>query len=380
MPSPEILDFESLVAPIDGERPAGENLREDISPTSVYYQIKDARAGARAAERAAASMGEIDESIPGEWRTILSQAPTVIASRAKDLEISAWLIEALVRYHGYAGLRDGFRLVRELVDTYWDDIYPLPDEDGIETRVAPLTGLNGEDAEGTLIVPIALIKVTGDGDHGELSLWQYRQARDLSRLDDPEALAERVRDGALSLEAFQATVALTDPQLFVDVLADLDGAIEEFDAMTRALDERAGNDSPPSSNIRRALADAKETLVQITRDVIGHLTEDGDGGEAVEESAEGGGEVQPAARPGGPPGAITTRSEAFATLQRVAKFFQTTEPHSPIPSLLDQAVRWGNMPFAKLMSELIPDESAREHFSLVTGVRKLDDPYSSDDD
>ena len=33
------------------------------------------------------------------------------------------------------------------MEQFWDGIYPLPDEDGLATRVAPLTGLNGEDAD-----------------------------------------------------------------------------------------------------------------------------------------------------------------------------------------------------------------------------------------
>jgi len=67
MASPDILDFEVLLQPISDENPGGENLREDISPTSVYYQIKDARAAARAAERSANQAGEVEDGSASHW-------------------------------------------------------------------------------------------------------------------------------------------------------------------------------------------------------------------------------------------------------------------------------------------------------------------------
>ena len=51
MASPSTLDIEQLLAPIEGDKPAGVDLREDVSPTSDYYQVKDARSAVRAAER-----------------------------------------------------------------------------------------------------------------------------------------------------------------------------------------------------------------------------------------------------------------------------------------------------------------------------------------
>ena len=156
MPTADLLEFETLLKPISEEAPTGVNLREDISPDSLYYQVKDARAAARAAERAAAQSEDPSSAPTPDWGAVLDLAPTIVAGKSKDLEIVAWWIEALARTAGFAGMRDGFRLATELVRTYWDDIHPMPDEDGVATRVAPLTGLNGEDAEGTLIVPIGM--------------------------------------------------------------------------------------------------------------------------------------------------------------------------------------------------------------------------------
>ena len=44
-------ELEAILAPIPGDQPAGIDLREDSTPTSVYFRLRDARADARDAER-----------------------------------------------------------------------------------------------------------------------------------------------------------------------------------------------------------------------------------------------------------------------------------------------------------------------------------------
>src|SRR5947208_13126434 len=109
MPSPEVLDFATLLAPIPGDNPAGADLRADASPSSPYYAVKDARSAARAAERQLLLEGDENAS-PPDWRPVLQHGSKVLAERSKDLEVAAYMIEALVRLQGFPGLRDGFRL------------------------------------------------------------------------------------------------------------------------------------------------------------------------------------------------------------------------------------------------------------------------------
>src|SRR5262249_58287571 len=119
--------------------------------------IRDARRAASDAER---GQDKGDVTATPEWRPVRDRAIKALAEKSKDLEITAYLIEALVRMEGFAGLRDGFRLGGGLVERFWDGLYPSPDEEGLATRVAPLTGLNGDNAEGTLLNPIARIPIT----------------------------------------------------------------------------------------------------------------------------------------------------------------------------------------------------------------------------
>ncbi len=370
MASSEVLDFARLLEPIAGENPAGQPLRADFSGTSLYHQIKDARAAARSAERNFAyEDGEDGGQGPNaaDWKPILTLAPQVIAEEAKDLEVAAWLAEALVRQHGYAGLRDGFRLLRELVERFWDNIYPLPDEDGVNTRTAPLTGLNGDGADGVLVRPILTVPVTVDGTTRASSCADHEQAADLDRVEDPDKRAQRIERGAVTMQVFDQAVLETPIDVLANHLDDVTASLREFDQLCAVLNEKCGVDesghslAPPSSSIREALEKCSDLLQNLCR---GRLP-DASAESAADGAAADGGDRKSS-------GPIRNREAAFQSLLQVAEFFKRTEPHSPISYALEQAVRWGRMPLPDLLTELIPEEPARLQLFKLVGITRPD--------
>lgn len=372
MASSPIVDIEQLTAPIAGEKAVGEDPRADSSPTSPYYQIKDMRSRARKAERAF-EMGD-DEGDPPDWRPILDAAPEVLVNQAKDLEVTAYYCEAMAREHGFAGLRDGFQLIHQLIDKYGDEIYPLPDEDGEETRVAPLSGLNGEGGNGTLITPIGKIPLTGDTSHGEFGQSAYVQAQDLERAPD-DVKERRISQGAVSMETFLAAVSETSGDFFVNLMEDLEGARQAYAEMTAALDAKYGHSSPPSSQIRQLLDDCKQTVETVARDKLAAAAAVAEAEQAEEEaqaeaeSGDGQASEQPSSRPKMTVGSIENRDDAFREIIRIAQYFRKTEPHSPISYALEQIVRWGRLPLPHLLKELISDESSISQMFRLVGIR-----------
>jgi type VI secretion system protein ImpA len=362
MATPDILDFEALLSPLSDESPTGIDIRADDSPTSPFYAIKDARNEASRDERIAER--EEDDAFNAEraWRPVTELAPKILTEVSKDLEVVAWYIEALLRTDGFAGLRDGFRLAREISSTFWDDLYPRPDEEGLLTRVYPITRLNGEGGDGLLILPIRKSPITEGQSVGPFASWQFAQALELDQLE-PEKKEQRLESGATSREMFDSAIRETGLDFFRDLRDDISGAIEEFELLSTVLDEKCGVDSPPSANIREVLQYCQGVFNEITRDLVL---------DAVEESpeAESGGGGQ-GATAGGP--TLSNRDEAFQTLLQVSEYFRKAEPHSPISYALKQAVRWGRMPLPELMSELIPDETARGQLFRLTGIKSTDE-------
>lgn len=370
MASASEKDIGLLLAPISTESPAGVNLREVSSPSSPYYQLKDARGGARAAERRGDASDDAS-GLPQEWSTICKLAPRVLTEVSKDLEIAVWYVEALVRTEGLAGLSDGFRLLRGLVDEYWETMFSLEDEDGLVTRLAPLSGLNGLGGEGTLIQPLRRAPITdGDGGDAAYSAYHYQRAWEISQIADPAARA-RVEGREVTLDQFNKAVARTKTPFFLTLIDNVESCQKQWEALTTTLEARAGYDAPPSSNIRDLLATIRDTVGVISKDVVSrHQADAGATAEVSPEAAS----VPAVAESGGgafanPIGAIRNREDALKFVLKASDYFRSNEPHSPIADTLVEVVRRARMPFAELLAELVPDDTTFRQALTIAGIK-----------
>ncbi len=86
-----------LLKPFQGARPAGEDIRLDASPQSLYYRLRDARAEARAAERAADDDPALSAGDLSIWAGVRTLALDALTSCGKDIEVACWLTESWTR-------------------------------------------------------------------------------------------------------------------------------------------------------------------------------------------------------------------------------------------------------------------------------------------
>ena len=383
-----ILDIDRLIAPVSQDHPAGFDLKTEPSEVMLYRTIRSARSAARSAERRISTMEEAKDAIRPNWKPVLDLAVQILSEESKDLEIVCYLIEALVRAHGFAGLHDGFQLCRLLVDLYWDDLYPRPDVDGVATRIAPLMGLNGEGTEGTLIIPLLNIPLVSSASLGSFACSHHDQAIALGRIADPKAKARRVEQGAVSLKTFLEAVADTPNAFYVALDHHITGSLEEFQHLTDMLDRLCGDQAPHSSNIKNTLLHCREVVRSIAGDRIKLAASPVGGLNGFSPSLNG--SVLATFEAHGIPTAATadgrddselscppliglaqgipSREHALIMLEAIAAFFRQTEPHSPIPYTLEQAVRWGSMSLPELLAELIPDSNSRQHYFRMVGI------------
>jgi type VI secretion system protein ImpA len=373
-----IAEIDRLIAPISPENPAGCDARVDPTSNALYRAIRAARSAARSSERRL-STAERDSEVPrADWKPVLDQAVVLLGERTKDLEIACYLTEALVRLHGFAGLRLGFHVCRRYVELYWENLYPRPDEDGLATRVAPLMVLNGEGNEGTLIVPLLNVPLTDSSSVGRFACSHHDQAHALERVADPKTKARRVDQGSVGLSAFQQAVADTPTAFFVELEDDLLGSLDEFGRLTERLDARCGAAAPHSSKIKNVLNHCHEVITAIAGDRIRQArakSVEGKPAEAIPlvevpalvepPAVDRADHLVPHAEPGR---MISSRDHALILLESISEFFRQTEPHSPIAYSLNQTVRWGRMALPDLLAELIPDANARKHYCGMIGI------------
>ncbi len=115
---PDGFKLEALVAPIAGETAVGADIRQDYSAQSPYTRLRDARSEARDAEKLI-DAGNADAKDPVPlWRAVRDLAQKTLTETTKDLEVAAWLTEALIRSHGLAGLAAGAQLLSGLAESF----------------------------------------------------------------------------------------------------------------------------------------------------------------------------------------------------------------------------------------------------------------------
>lgn len=381
MPSPDVLDFAKLLAPIPGDKPTGIDLRTNAGPTSPYYQVKDARNAARAAERQ--MEGGLEDAPMPDWKAVVTHATKTLSTVSKDLEVAAYLIEALCRTNGFAGLRDGFKLTKGLVEQFWDNLYPVPDEEGIATKVAPLTGLNGDDSEGTLIAPINRIPMMDDPGLGRLNYSNYLQAAATEKIIDPKAKEKKIAAGALSMEIFQKGIDGTPASYFRNMFDDITATLDEFSQLGTLMDTKAGSAAPPTSSIRTTINNVLDAVNNVAKAKLAiTMPTAAPVEEKAEEAAKPGADGKPAAGGGGGKAAeeekgeklpnIRNRDDALNAILLLGNYFRRTEPSSLVPFALEQAVRWARMSLPELLVELIPDDGPRKALFKQVGIRALE--------
>jgi type VI secretion system protein ImpA len=353
MSTPEIFDFEQLLKPISDEHPCGQDVREDKSATSPYHgndAIKQRRVKAGEIERKHPNKEENqDENFYfrqslDEWKQIDKQARAILSSQSKDLQITSWLIEALVRLYGFAGLRDGFRLAAQLISRYWDGIYPTPDEDDPDNffKVQALANLNGvgQEADSPLVRAIWRVPLTEQTDRVNFPPLTYL---------DYQKQNESLKDSAAKESS---------SQFFANLRDDLKQCQEELAKLCQILDEKCGSGKFPSSHIRNALAECREAVRNLSNETELAGIDNEENIDIPDKPANTTSQ-----------GGLTSRENALQTLLQVANYFERTEPHSPLPSLLKQAVRWARMSYADWLNEVITNESVRSEIFKLTGIR-----------
>lgn len=382
--------LEQIGDPLPGDHPSGIDTRIDRS----FHRIRDARNEAsRIEKRAAEDLG--DPNKPQKeivtrsqsvafWKTVSDLGQQALAKQTKDLEIAAYVIEATLRTDGFSGLAQAFKVTRQMVENCWDTIFPMPDaEDGeeitqtaiFEERIWPISRLSGGDSTGLLIEPLSWIEITGGGDAGPYCYWQYRQALEFEGCSDSEKEIRRNR-GAVTLEMFEKAVHQTSDAEYQELIDSIISCQQEYDQLIETLTNKidaAGLDDPPrvsSSQLQDELRTCLATVRHITEGRFPDSPQaDPINGEVnqVENRSNVGTSSQSIDKE------LRTRQDAFDVLNKVATFFERTEPQSLIPAQLRKVIRLGKLSPAEFFSEILDNSDVRDQLFKIYGLEKKSD-------
>lgn len=358
------LVLEALLAPI-GENGCGE----DLSFSLLFDEIKEAR------------RADPDYLSQGDWATELKQAnwPEVIErttdalmTQSKDLMLASWLCEALAHRDHFPGLAFGLHLIARLSDHYWDSLFPDM-EDGPDQRLARFSWLDN-----TLTQVVDELPLTQEHNYGLLHYHESRWVENLG-LQNPEAMEQALQDGKINAEIFQRAVTHSSTDFLREQYGHVKQCIAQLDLLSETLEQLLGDDAP----VFREFHEHLEQCVQLIERLLSERGEpitseqdntNGDTSSNAELEQRAG--VASAVAPKGSAGALRTaplnREEAFELLSGVAQFFKQTEPHSPVPYLVERAIRWGRMPLEEWLRDVIHEEQVVDSIRETLGTQRRD--------
>ncbi len=262
------IDIDSLLAPIPGENPAGEDLR--YSP--IYDALKEARRADDQLER-----GEWQREIKtSEWDKVISIAGEALSKQSKDLQIAVWLVEALIRKEGFGGAGAGLRLLHGLLSNYWENMYPSMEDGDLDFRAAPLQLLNEKLSSSLKEVPLTDPSATPG-----FSWLKWQESRDVGAEADTvnrsggtdenkkKRREELIAEGKLAAEEFDSAVARTSKSFYETLSEELAESRETFKQLDQLVDEKFGSQGPRLSEFGEALEDCSRVVGRIFKEQKG---------------------------------------------------------------------------------------------------------------
>jgi len=332
-----------LLNPIAGENPSGQNLR--YAP--VYDKIKEAR---REDDDAAQGDWKIERKT-ADWPFVVKTAGETLATKSKDLQLAAWLTEALLKTQGIVGLRDGLDLLKGLIEGFWDTLHPEIEDGDVEMRSAPLDWVGGRLDRGVKDAPLT---------RGGLSWFVYKESRKVPTEEEAggssaksETREAAVADGKMTPEEFDKGVDGSPKAYYVQLAADFDSAMESLQALDALCEEKFQNSAPSFGPLRQTLEEVKQAvriLLQKKREKEPDEPVEGEEPGAEAESTSWAAEEEAPAAPARarkPGGALAAepvdRDDAIARVVSAAKFMRAENQHDPAPYLLLRGLRWGEL-------------------------------------
>jgi type VI secretion system ImpA family protein len=339
-----MIDAEALAIVLEGENPAGQNLEYDplyMEMDSLAVEVPDS------------FMGESKlEGRGPDWKK-LSKNCLELWGKTRDLRVAVYLVIAeTLGGGGLEGLAAGLKLPVFLVKELWDSFYPKldPDDDN-----DPLERLN---------VLAMISPQTGAVNDPIMFIPRFREIRLVPSLN------YTLRDLLISLNEIEVNdnrfidSRLLRAELMNVAVTEIEGQSalvkEARDLITELGNEMDGKMAGSYSVDMSTLTHELDRMASLYGSLLESLNPAAEG--TVAESADS---PAPSVTPNSGEKIsllsyrASTRAEALLMLKKGAEYFQTQEPNSPIPLLINRALRFSEMNFIELIEDIVPDAVSR---------------------
>ena len=338
------FDVAAFSAPVSPESPAGENLEYD----PLYLKLEELAAGVPAKQ-----MG--DSVVAGEepnWIE-LKNACVDLFGKTRDFRVAVYLTLSGLRTGGVEEMRDGLLVIKNIIDKLWDSAWPRLDPDdgndptermNVLSSLSPLPGAYQDPV--MFLQRLRSVPLCDSRQMGRFALRDILIAGGDIAAPEGQPPTDMSIINAAFLDTDQATLKSKN-----DAITE---SIQIVGEISKLLNEKVGADR--AASFAALLADLKKIGATIQQ----HLQQaaSSDAAATQELAAADGGATATAApslQASAAHGEIRTRDDALAVLEKICKFYELTEPNSPVPYFLRRAIRVAKMDFIALLQEINPD-------------------------
>jgi len=326
--------------PISPEFPCGVNLEDD----PVFAQLELEAKGIPERQIGDSIIAEVEP----DWKKILNMSLELLG-RSRDIQVSIQLTCAWIHTDGFTGLDNGLTLINELLQRYWDEVYPRqePDEVFPVLRINSLSTLNNYKK---VLGPIYRIPLTKSqlGSFSwrdfELSEGKITGVSNISEASEKSILKAAILDTDIEIlktlektvkhasTQAQGIVAIITDKTSSEITPDISSLITLLNNIDRLLNEKIQQkqsidivSGQPEAEVLQGLVAPDDTLEQAG---VGRVAKSS---------------------------GVHNREDVVRALDAICKYFEHYEPSSPIPFLLLRAKRLLSMNFMEILGELTPD-------------------------
>ncbi len=96
--------------PIPGDNPVGEDIKFEPEMEEIEEEI--------------GKLTNLNAEGTTDWDKVLKVGQTILSEKSKNFQVAVYVAHALLETKSMEGFPDGIHILRDIVETYWDTMYP----------------------------------------------------------------------------------------------------------------------------------------------------------------------------------------------------------------------------------------------------------------
>ncbi|UNM06514.1 MAG: type VI secretion system protein TssA [Holosporaceae bacterium] len=355
-------NLDQFLAPIPGKNPAGKDMKYE----DVYDQIKEA-----SREDLDLPQGVwVQDLKSADWKSVEKLCVTVLTTQSKDLQVTAWMLEAWLSLYHMKGIAAGFNLLSQLSENFWDTAFPLFTLEDPEYRSSPYNWINEKLAD-----RFHKVQVTYP-DTQDLKSYSYGAYVDIHKDGGVRITKqEEEKDKERNPQQFKKSIEATKDDFYIALQKEGESALSYIKKLQAFLDSKIPEDGPSLYHAQEKI----QEIINFAQNVLGERKGNANNPEINLVSELGNNEKDPSkeAAVAAPTTSTTevhidtvmnSRSEAYALIEKAANYLEKLDPHSPSPHLIKRAIKWGNLNLHQLLGEMVKNPASLEELRHLLGI------------